>query len=271
MAGNNHLRKQQMIYLKTPEEIELMGRACDLTSRTLAEMAKWVAPGVTTNKLDSVAKEFILDNGGRAACLGYGGFPGAVCMEVNEIVVHGFPSSYTLREGDIIGLDVVVELDGYNGDMCYTFPVGQVDEKVMQLMRTTKESLYKGIDACREGNRIGDIANAVQTYCERRGYSVVREMCGHGIGRKMHEDPEVPNYGRRGTGPVIRNGLCIAIEPMINLGSRNIVIEADGWTCRTRDRKPSAHYEHTVAVLDGQTRILTTFDYVAQVLGDRFI
>ena len=271
MAGNNHLRKQQMISLKTPEEIELMGRACDLTSRTLAEMAKWVAPGVTTNKLDSVAKEFILDNGGRPACLGYGGFPGAVCMEVNEIVVHGFPSSYTLREGDIIGLDVVVELDGYNGDMCYTFPVGQVDEKVMQLMRTTKESLYKGIDACREGNRIGDIANAVQTYCERRGYSVVREMCGHGIGRKMHEDPEVPNYGRRGTGPVIRNGLCIAIEPMINLGSRNIVIEADGWTCRTRDRKPSAHYEHTVAVLDGQTRILTTFDYVAQVLGDRFI
>lgn len=271
MAGNNHLRKQQMIYLKTPEEIELMGRACDLTSRTLAEMAKWVAPGVTTNKLDSVAKEFILDNGGRPACLGYGGFPGAVCMEVNEIVVHGFPSSYTLREGDIIGLDVVVELDGYNGDMCYTFPVGQVDEKVMQLMRTTKESLYKGIDACREGNRIGDIANAVQTYCERRGYSVVREMCGHGIGRKMHEDPEVPNYGCRGTGPVIRNGLCIAIEPMINLGSRNIVIEADGWTCRTRDRKPSAHYEHTVAVLDGQTRILTTFDYVAQVLGDRFI
>lgn len=271
MAGNNHLRKQQMIYLKTPEEIELMGRACDLTSRTLAEMAKWVAPGVTTNKLDSVAKEFILDNGGRPACLGYGGFPGAVCMEVNEIVVHGFPSSYTLREGDIIGLDVVVELDGYNGDMCYTFPVGQVDEKVMQLMRTTKESLYKGIDACREDNRIGDIANAVQTYCERRGYSVVREMCGHGIGRKMHEDPEVPNYGRRGTGPVIRNGLCIAIEPMINLGSRNIVIEADGWTCRTRDRKPSAHYEHTVAVLDGQTRILTTFDYVAQVLGDRFI
>ena len=191
MAGNNHLRKQQMIYLKTPEEIELMGRACDLTSRTLAEMAKWVAPGVTTNKLDSVAKEFILDNGGRPACLGYGGFPGAVCMEVNEIVVHGFPSSYTLREGDIIGLDVVVELDGYNGDMCYTFPVGQVDEKVMQLMRTTKESLYKGIEACREGNRIGDIANAVQTYCERRGYSVVREMCGHGIGRKMHEDPDL--------------------------------------------------------------------------------
>lgn len=260
-----------MIYLKTPDEIEKMRAAGDLTSRTLAEMAKWVRPGVTTHKIDSVAKEFILDNGGRPACLGYGGFPGAVCMEVNEIVVHGFPSSYTLREGDIIGLDVVVELEGFNGDMCYTFPVGEVDEKVMQLMRTTKESLYRGIEACKEGNRIGDIANAVQTYCEHRGYSVVREMCGHGIGRKMHEDPEVPNYGRRGTGHLIKNGMCLAIEPMINLGSRNVVIEADGWTCRTRDRKPSAHYEHTVAVVDGKADILTTFDYVKEVLGDKFI
>ncbi len=212
-----------------------------------------------------------MDNGGRPACLGYGGFPGAVCIEVNETVVHGFPSTYSLREGDIVGLDVVVELDGFNGDMCYTFPVGQVDEKVLALMTTTKESLYKGIEACREGGRIGDIANAVQTYVERRGYSVVREMCGHGIGRKMHEDPEVPNYGRRGTGPLIKNGMCIAIEPMINLGSRNIVIESDGWTCRTRDRKPSAHYEHTVAVLGGETHILTTFDYVKEALGESYI
>ncbi len=174
-----------MIYLKTPEEIELMRRAADLTSRVLGEMAKWVKPGVTTHKIDSVAKEFILDNGGRPACLGYGGFPGAVCIEVNEVVVHGFPSSYSLREGDIVGLDVVAELNGYNGDMCYTFPVGEVSEDVLKLMRTTKESLYKGIEVCREGNRIGDIANAVQTYVERRGYTVVREMCGHGIGRKM--------------------------------------------------------------------------------------
>jgi methionyl aminopeptidase len=165
----------------------------------------------------------------------------------------------------------VVDLGGYHGDMCYTFPVGEVDEKVMQLMRTTKESLYKGIAACKEGNRIGDIANAVQTYVEPKGYTVVREMCGHGIGRKMHEDPEVPNYGRRGTGPLIKNGMCLCIEPMINLGSRNIVIEADGWTCRTKDRKPSAHYEHTLAVLNGKTEILTTFDYVRDVLGDRFI
>ncbi len=260
-----------MIYLKTPEEIELMRRAADLTSRVLGEMAKWVKPGVTTHKIDSVAKEFILDNGGRPACLGYGGFPGAVCIEVNEVVVHGFPSSYSLREGDIVGLDVVAELNGYNGDMCYTFPVGEVSEDVLKLMRTTKESLYKGIEVCREGNRIGDIANAVQTYVERRGYTVVREMCGHGIGRKMHEDPEVPNYGRRGTGALIKNGMCICIEPMINLGSRNIVIEKDGWTCRTKDRKPSAHYEHTIAVLDGEPDVLTTFDYVKEVLGDRFI
>ena len=268
MAGNNHLRKQQMIYLKTPEEIELMGRACDLTSRTLAEMAKWVAPGVTTNKLDSVAKEFILDNGGRPACLGYGGFPGAVCMEVNEIVVHGFPSSYTLREGDIIGLDVVVELDGYNGDMCYTFPVGQVDEKVMQLMRTTKESLYKGIDVCREGNRIGDIANAVQTYCERRGYSVVREMCGHGIGRKMHEDPGVPNYGARGRGPLLKEGMVICIEPMINMGTKAVVFERDGWTVRTRDHKPAAHYEFAVAVRKSGPDVLTDFSIIEKAINN---
>lgn len=260
-----------MIYLKTPEEIEKMRAACALASRTLGEIAKWVTPGVTTHKIDAVAREFIADNGGRAACLGYGGFPGAVCCEVNEIVVHGFPSNYALREGDIIGTDLVVELDGYNGDMCYTFPVGQIADDVYALCRTTKESLAIGIEACKEGNRIGDIANAIQTYCEHRGYSVVREMCGHGIGRKMHEDPEVPNYGRRGTGPVIRNGLCIAIEPMINLGSKNIVIERDGWTCRTRDRKPSAHYEHTVAVVDGKAEILTSFEPVYEVLQDRFI
>jgi len=260
-----------MIYLKTPEEIEKMRAACALVSRTLGEIAKWVTPGVTTRKIDSVAREFIHDNGGTASCLGYGGFPGAVCCEVNEVVVHGFPSGYELREGDIIGTDVVVELDGFNGDMCYTFPVGEVAEDVLALCRTTKESLYKGIEACKEGNRIGDIANAVQTYCERRGYSVVREMCGHGIGRKMHESPEVPNYGHRGTGPVIRNGMCIAIEPMINLGSKNIVIERDGWTCRTRDRKPSAHYEHTVAVIDGKAEILTSFEPVHEIIQDRFI
>ena len=260
-----------MIYLKTPEEIQLMREANNLVSRTLGEVAKWVAPGVTTHKLDTIAREFILDNGGRPACLGYGGFPGTLCIEVNEVVVHGFPSNYTLREGDIIGTDCVVEYKGFNGDTCYTFPVGEVDEKVLNLCRTTKESLYKGIEACVEGKRIGDIANAIQTYCETRGYTIVREMCGHGIGKKMHEDPEVPNYGRRGIGSVIKNGMCLAIEPMINLGSRNVKIASDGWTCSTKDGKPSAHYEHTVAVVNGKAEILTTFDYIQEVLGDRFI
>lgn len=260
-----------MIKLKTAEEIEKVRKACELTSLTLGEIARWVAPGITTNRIESIVREFIHDNGGRPSCLGYHGFPAAVCYEVNEIVVHGFPSNYVLREGDIIGTDLVVELDGYNGDMCYTFAVGDVSEEVMNLCRTTKESLYKGIEQCRAGNRIGDISNAIQTFCENRGYSVVREMCGHGIGRDMHEDPNVCNYGRKGTGPLIKNGMCLCIEPMINLGSRNVVIERDEWTCRTRDRKPSAHYEHTVAVIDGEPEILTSYEPVAMALGDRFI
>lgn len=260
-----------MIYLKTPEELALMRDACDLVSRTLAEVAKHVAPGVTTFKLDNIAREFIRDNGGHPACLGYGGFPATLCIEVNEVVVHGFPSNYTLREGDIVGIDTVTELNGYNGDSCYTFAVGEVKPEVMNLLKVTKDSLYKGVEACKVGNRIGDISNAVQTYCERHGYSIVREMCGHGIGRSMHEDPEVPNYGRKGTGAIIKNGMCICIEPMVNLGKRNIVIEKDGWTCRTRDRQPSAHYEHTVAMVDGKTEILTTFDYIEEVLKERAI
>lgn len=260
-----------MIYLKTPQEMEQMRKACDLVSRTLGEMAKWISPGVTTHRLDTIAREFILDNGGRPACLGYQGFPGTLCIEVNETVVHGFPSNYTLREGDIVGLDTVAELDGYNGDQCYTFAVGEIPEEKMALCRTTKESLYVGIEACVPGKRIGDISNAVQTYCEKRGYSIVREMCGHGIGKRMHEDPEIPNYGRRGIGPIIKDGMCLCIEPMVNMGSRNIVIESDGWTCRTRDRKPSAHYEHTLAIIDGKTEVLTTFDYIEEVLKDKFI
>lgn len=260
-----------MIYLKTADEILLMQEAATLVSRTLGEVAKWVAPGVTTRKLDTIAREFMLDNGGHPACLGYHGFPGTLCCELNEIVVHGFPSDRPLREGDIIGIDTVAELNGYNGDSAYTFAVGEVDPKVMQLLRDTKQALSVGIDAAREGARIGNISNAVQTFCERRGYGVVREMTGHGIGRSMHESPEVPNYGRRGIGPVLKAGMCICIEPMINLGSKNITIDADGWTCRTKDRKPSAHYEHTLAILPGETRVLTTFDYVKEALGPNFI
>ena len=258
-----------MIYLKTAEEIEKMRLAGDLVGRTLGECAKWVKPGVTTLKIDTIAREFILDNGGKPSCLGYHGFPGTLCIEVNETVVHGFPSNYTLREGDIIGLDCVAELNGYCGDSCYTFAVGEIAEKTAALLRTTKESLYKGIEAARAGKRIGDIANAVQTYCEHRGYSVVREMCGHGIGKSMHEDPEVPNYGRRGVGPLLKPGMVIAIEPMINLGSKNIVISEDGWQCRTKDRKPSAHYEHTIAITDAEPDIMTTFKYIDEVLASQ--
>lgn len=251
-----------MIYIKTPEEIELTRAACDLVSRTLGEVAKWVKPGVTTLRLDTIAREFILDNGGKPACLGYHGFPGTLCIEVNETVVHGFPSNYALREGDIVGTDCVAELNGFNGDSCFTFAVGEIDEKRRALLETTLQSLYKGIEAAKAGKRVGDISNAVQTYVERRGYSVVREMCGHGIGKSMHEDPEVPNYGRRGIGPVLKPGMLICIEPMINMGSKNIVIERNGWECRTRDRKPSAHFEHTILITDDAPEILTTFDYI---------
>ena len=260
-----------MIYLKTAEEIEKMRAACDLVSRTLGEVAKWARPGVTTLRLDSIAREYILDNGGTPACLGYHGFPGTLCIEVNETVVHGFPSDRVLEECDIVGTDCVVELNGFHGDSCYTFPIGEIAPEVMSLLKTTKESLYKGIEAAKAGKRVGDIGNAVQTYCERRNYSVVREMCGHGIGQSMHEDPEVPNYGRRGIGPVLRDGMCIAIEPMINLGSKNIVIERDGWQCRTKDRKPSAHFEHTLLINGDNPEVLTTFRYIEEVLGNRSI
>ncbi|MDE7381345.1 MAG: type I methionyl aminopeptidase [Muribaculaceae bacterium] len=256
-----------MIYIKTAEEIEKMRVAADLVSRTLGEVAKWVRPGETTLKLDTIAREFILDNGGRPSCLGYQGFPGTLCIEVNDTVVHGFPSNYTLREGDIVGTDCVVDINGYHGDMCYTFAVGEISEEAALLLKITEESLYKGIEAAKAGKRIGDISNAVQTYCERAGYSVVREMCGHGIGRSMHEDPEVPNYGRRGIGPVLKPGMCICIEPMINMGSKNIVITSDGWQCKTRDHKLSAHFEHTVLITENDPEILTTFRYIEESLG----
>lgn len=261
-----------MIYLKTDDEIALMRESNILVGKTLGEMARWIAPGITTLRLDQIAEEFIRDNGGVPGFKGYGGFPYTLCISVNENVVHGFPSSYVLREGDIVSIDCGAVVEGYNGDSAYTFPVGEVAPEIMALLKTTKESLYLGIEKAVAGNRIGDISNAVQTYCEARGYSVVRELCGHGIGRKLHEDPEVPNYGRRGCGPLLKKGMCIAIEPMINLGSRNIVVERDGWTVRTRDRKPSAHYEHTVAITqDGTADILSSFDYIEEVLGENRI
>lgn len=251
-----------MIYLKTDEEIELMRVSNLLVGKTLGELSKWIAPGITTLKLDKIAEEFIRDNGGVPGFLGYGGFPNSVCISVNEVVVHGIPSNQTLREGDIVSVDCGAVVDGYNGDSAYTFAVGEVEPEIQDLLDTTKASLYMGIEQAVAGNRIGHIGHAIQEFCEHRGFSVVREMTGHGIGRKLHEDPAVRNYGRRGVGPLLKNGMCLAIEPMINAGSRNIVIERDGWTCRTKDRKPSAHFEHTVAVRDGKADILSSFEFI---------
>lgn len=259
-----------MIYLKTDEEIELMRAANQLVGRTLAEVAKIIAPGVSTKALDKRAEEFIRDHGATPAFLGYQGFPGSMCISVNDQVVHGIPSHKTvLREGDIVTLDCGTKLAGFTGDSAYTFAVGEISEEVHKLLKTTKESLYVGIEQAVAGNRTGDIGYAVQRYCEARGYHVVRELTGHGIGVNLHESPEVPNYGKRGTGTELRNGMCICIEPMINIGSKNVVQERDGWTIRTKTRKPSAHFEHCVAIRDGKADILSSFDFIAEVLGDR--
>lgn len=261
-----------MIYLKTDEEIELMREANQLVGKTLAEVGKHVAPGISTLQLDKIAEEFIRDHGAVPAFLGYGGFPNSICASVNEQVVHGIPSSTKiLQEGDIISVDCGTILNGYVGDSAYTFCVGEVDPKVKDLLKTTKESLYLGIQAAVEGKRIGDISNAVQTYCESHNYSVVRELVGHGIGKRMHEEPEVPNYGRRGCGPLLKSGMCICIEPMISLGSKNVVFERDGWTVRTKDRKCSAHFEHCIAIRPEGPQILSSFDFIDEVLGSNAI
>ena len=260
-----------MIYLKTEEQIELLREANLVVARTLGELAKWIKPGVTTLRLDQIAEEYIRSQGAVPGFLGLYGFPNTLCISINENVVHGIPSNYALEEGDIVSIDCGAVKDGFNGDSAYTFPVGEVSPEVMALLKTTKESLYVGIEKAEEGKRIGDIGSAIQEYCEKRGYSVVRELTGHGIGKKLHEDPEVPNYGRRGTGPLIKNGMTIAIEPMINMGSKNVVFERDGWTCRTRDRKPSAHFEHTIAIHNGKADILSSFAYIEEVLGDKSI
>ena len=261
-----------MIYLKTDEEIELMREANQLVGKTLAEVGKHVAPGISTLQLDKIAEEFIRDHGAVPAFLGYGGFPNSICASVNEQVVHGIPSSTKiLQEGDIISVDCGTILNGYVGDSAYTFCVGEVDPKVKDLLKTTKESLYLGIQAAVEGKRIGDISNAVQTYCESHNYSVVRELVGHGIGKRMHEEPEVPNYGRRGCGPLLKSGMCICIEPMINLGSKNVVFERDGWTVRTKERKCSAHFEHCIAIRPECPQILSSFDFIDEVLGSNAI
>jgi methionyl aminopeptidase len=259
-----------MIYLKTDEEIELMRVANRLVGATLAEVAKHIAPGVTTYQLDKIADEFIQDQGAIPLFKGYNGFPNALCISVNENVVHGIPGTYELKDGDIVSVDCGAKINGYCGDSAYTFEVGEVDPAIKKLLQTTKESLYVGISNAVEGKRIGDIGNAIQHYCEDRGYSVVRELVGHGIGKEMHEAPEVPNYGKKGYGVLLKSGMCIAIEPMINLGKKNVQFDKkDGWTVRTADRKPSAHFEHTVAIRPGKADILSTFEFIDQVIDKR--
>lgn len=258
-----------MIYLKTPEEIELLRKSNVLVGKTLAEVAKAIRIGVTTLELDKIAEDFIRSNGALPGFLGYQGFPNTLCVSVNDQVVHGIPSNYELKDGDIVSVDCGTIIDGFYGDSAYTFCVGNVDPKVKKLLDTTKEALYKGIEQARHGNRIGDIGYAIQQHCQAAGFSVVREMVGHGVGRNMHEDPEVPNYGKRGQGLQLREGMVIAIEPMINMGNRGIVFERDGWTIRTIDRKPSAHFEHTIAIQKGDASILSTFQYVEEVLSQK--
>lgn len=254
-----------MLVYKTEEEIEIIRRNNLLVSKTLAEVAKLIKPGVTTLELDKRAEEFIRDNGAVPGFMGYGGYPNSLCTSVNDQVVHGIPSDYVLKDGDIVSVDCGTYMDGYYGDTAYTFPVGEVSDEVMNLLRVTKESLFKGIENAIVGKRIGDVGNAVQVHAEGAGYSVVREMVGHGLGKNMHEAPEVPNYGKRGRGVLLKEGLVLCIEPMINLGSKYIRQENDGWTIKTIDGKPSAHYELAVVVNKGKADILSTFDYIEEI------
>jgi len=254
-----------MIHYKTAEEIELLKASNLLVSKALAEVARRIAPGVTTLELDRVAEEYIRDHAAIPGFLGYKGYPKTLCTSVNQQVVHGIPSSYALKEGDIVSVDCGVLYQGYYGDSAYTFAVGTVPERVRLLLKTTRESLYKGIENAIEGKRIGDIGNAIQEHCEREKFSVVREMVGHGIGKAMHESPEVPNYGKRGYGSRLQAGMVICIEPMINLGRKEITQDADGWTIHTADRSPSAHFEHCVAIGKNKAEFLSTFEYIEAV------
>jgi methionyl aminopeptidase len=256
-----------MILIKTAEEVELLRQSNQLVSRTLAEVGRHVAPGVTTEKLDQIAETFIRDHGAVPGFLGYQGYPKTLCTSVNSEVVHGIPSGkVVLKEGDLISVDCGVIREGFYGDSAYSFEVGTVSDGVRRLLETTRECLYLGIQQAVAGRRIGDIGNAVQTHAEKNGYSVVREMVGHGLGRHMHEAPEVPNYGRRGSGTKLKKGMVICIEPMINMGRRQISQDPDGWTIRATDQLPSAHFELAVAVDTGKADILSTFSYIDEVL-----
>lgn len=253
-----------MIHYKTDEEIQLIREGAQILGKAHGEVAKRIKPGVKTKELDQVAEEFIRDSGGSPSFKNYHGFPAALCISVNETVVHGFPGAYELKETDVVSVDCGVKFKGFHSDSAYTYPLEKVSREVLDLLERTYECLYLGIAQAKAGNRMGDVSFAIQSYVEQFGYGVVRELVGHGVGKDLHEDPEVPNYGKRGKGVKLEAGMVIAIEPMINLGTKNVVQEKDGWTIRTSDRKPSAHFEHTVVVHKDRTEVLTTHEYIEQ-------
>jgi len=257
------------IHYKSAEEIELIRESSILLSKANAEIAKAVNPGVTTEALNKIAEEFIRDNGGIPAFLNFNGFPWSACISVNDQVVHGFPGKYELKEGDIVSVDCGVKLNNYISDSAYTYMVGEVSEDIKQLLRVTQECLQLGVEKAVVGNRVGDIGFAVQQHAEKHGYGVVRELVGHGVGISLHERPEIPNYGKRGTGTKLEEGMVIAIEPMINLGRPGVKFWKDGWTVSTIDGKPSAHFEHTVAVRKDKAEVLTTFELIEEVLKQK--
>jgi methionyl aminopeptidase len=252
-----------MIQYKTKEEIEIMRHSCLMVGKSHAEAAKVLKAGMTTMQVNNIVEEYIRDNGGIPTFLNYGGFPYATCISMNNAVVHGFPGKHILKDGDVMSLDIGVLKNGFHGDSAYTYAIGEVSEEIKQLLRVTKESLYAGIQKARKGNRIGDIANAIQEYTEKKhGYGVVRELVGHGVGRSLHEDPQVPNYGRKGTGAKLKEGMVLAIEPMINMGVKEVLHLDDNWTVLTKDGKMSAHFEHDVAITSGDPDILSSYEEI---------
>ena len=256
-----------MSLIKTSEEIELIRESAQLVSKTLGMLASEIKPGINTLYLDNLAESFIRDHKGVPGFLGLYDFPNTLCISPNSQVVHGIPNKEIIKEGEILSIDCGVLKNGYYGDHAFTFTVGEVDKEILQLLETTKQSLYVGIEQFKVGNRVGDVGYAIQNYNESKGYGVVRELVGHGLGKEMHEKPEMPNYGKRGTGKKFQEGMVVAIEPMINMGTPNINQLNDGWTILTRDNKPSAHFEHNIAIVNGKPKLLSTFDYIYDSLG----
>lgn len=257
---------KKTIFLKSADDAEIIIANGQILGKCHAEIAKLLRPGITTKELDKVAEEYIKDNGGKPSFKGYGGFPSSLCISLNEVVVHGFPNDRPLQEGDVLSIDCGVNKNGFHADSAYTYAIGKVSDEVNELLIETKRSLYRAIDQVKPGNRIGDVSFAVQDHANKFDFGVVRELVGHGVGKQLHEGPEVPNYGKRGKGPKMVPGMVIAIEPMITLGKRFVIQENDGWTIRTEDRKPAAHFEHTVMVTQDGYEILTTFEYIEEVL-----